>query len=128
MRGPDPQESQSLLPPPSESFSPEEQEYEQYVGACHLTTLGPVCSQTLPLLDRGNNPLDPQNLLGLTGGNVRRDAIRETGSSIFFLLTILHRHFQAKPPVKHAQNLKTPEKTTEFLGKWEKLSLDPLLL
>ena len=28
-----------------------------------LTTKGPVCSQTLPLLDRGNNPLDPQNLL-----------------------------------------------------------------
>lgn len=27
-----------------------------------LTTKGPGCSQTLPLLDRGNNPLDPQNL------------------------------------------------------------------
>jgi hypothetical protein len=35
---------------------------------------------------------------GLTGVNVRRDAIRETWLSVFFLLAILHWHFRAKTP------------------------------
>ena len=66
--------------------------------------------------------------VGLTGGNVRRDAIRVAWSSIFFLLAILPWHFRAKTPCKiKLRTSKTP-KNDRFLGKWEKLSLDPPLL
>jgi hypothetical protein len=37
--------------------------------------------------------------VGLTGGNVRRDAIRVVWSSIFFLLAILPWHFRVKTPL-----------------------------
>jgi hypothetical protein len=58
---------------------------------------------------------------------MRRDAIRETWSSVFFLLAILHWHFQAKTPCKiKLRTSKTP-KNDRFLGKWEKLSCDTLL-
>jgi len=67
-------------------------------------------------------------IFGLTGGNVRRDAIREPGSSVFFLLAILHWHFRAKTLCKiKLRTSKTP-KNDRFLGKWEKLSVDPPLL
>jgi hypothetical protein len=59
---------------------------------------------------------------------VRRDAIREAWSSVFFLLGILHWHFRAKTPCKIKLKISKTPKNDWFLGKWEKLSLDPLLL
>jgi hypothetical protein len=58
---------------------------------------------------------------------VRRDAIRETWSSVFFLLASLHWHFRAKTLCKiKLRTSKTP-KNDRFLGKWEKRSVAPLL-
>jgi hypothetical protein len=53
---------------------------------------------------------------------VRRDAIRETGSSVFFLLTILHWHLQAKPPCKARSEPQKPRNTT---GAWASGKLWP---
>ena len=54
---------------------------------------GPCWLQIRPDLFRAEPCL---TTLASQEGTCGRDAIRETGS-IFFLLTILHRHFQAKP-------------------------------
>jgi hypothetical protein len=59
---------------------------------------------------------------------MRRDAIRETWSSVFFLLAILHWHFRAKIPCKIKLRTSKMPKNDRFLSKWEKLSLDPLLV
>jgi hypothetical protein len=63
----------------------------------------------------GNGPLDDRPQYGLTGGNVRRDAIRGAGSSVFFLLAILHWHFRAKIPVK---SIPGPHKRRKTTGSW----------
>jgi hypothetical protein len=65
---------------------------------------------------------------GLTGGNVRRDAIRGTRRSVLFLLSILHWHFRAKTLCKIKLRTSKAPKNDRFLGKWEKLSWDPPLL
>jgi hypothetical protein len=56
---------------------------------------------------------------------VRRDAVRETWISVFFLLTILHWHFRAKTTCKIKFRTSKAPKNDRFLGKWEKLSWAP---
>jgi len=50
---------------------------------------------------------------------MRRDAIREMWSSVFFLLTILHWHFRCQIKLRTS---KTPQ-NDRFLGKWEIFAL-----
>ena len=87
-----------------------------------------LISWLLSMLESCCRPLLAYLLLGLTGGNVRRDAISETWSSIFFLLAILHWHFRAKTPCTIKLRTSKAPKNDRFLSKWEKLSLAPLLL